>query len=68
VWTEKESETEGTTGKESKRETEGIMKREKEREREVWCVIERGDNTTLSWKCTKGVSERHREHEIQRKR
>ena len=52
--TEKESETEGTTGQESKRQTEGKMKREKEREREVLCVLERGGNTSLCWKWTKG--------------
>ena len=60
--TEKESKTEGRTGQESKREKEGKTKREKEREREVLFVIERGGNTSLSWKWTEGMRERHREN------
>ena len=46
--TEKESETEGTTGQESQREKEGKVKREKERDRKVLCVIKRGGHTSQS--------------------
>ena len=45
--TEKGSETEGTTGQESKRQTEGKIKREKERERGVVRARERGQHISM---------------------